>query len=250
MSFSTSKAIFDYCKKNGIEIDEKTAEGFDELSEMLLEFNSHTNVTALKNAEDIAIKHFMDSVSVLKFDLIKKNARVIDIGCGAGFPGLPIKMLREDIHISFVDSTAKKLKFTSSVIDRFCMKNAFVFPERAEELVNKGNREKYDVAVSRAVASLPVLLELVLPYVNVGGVFCAYKSLAEADSKNPESEISKSVHALERLGGKVESVCDVGLQDTADVAQKHCIIVIRKMKKTPTCYPRRYAAILKAPLIK
>jgi len=248
MEFSTSKAIFDYCTNAGIEITQEKSQEFEVLSDMLCEFNAHTNVTALKTREDIAIKHFADSLAVLRYDLIKKNAKVIDIGCGAGFPGLPIKMLRPDIDITFVDSTAKKLKFTSSVAERFEMKNVEVCPERAEELVAKGKREKYDVAVSRAVASLPVLLELVLPYVKTGGVFCAYKSSLEADMTNKDSELSKSQNALKKLGAKVEQVLDASLPDINDEAQKHCIIVIKKTGKTPANYPRRYAAIVKSPL--
>ncbi|MBP3580575.1 MAG: 16S rRNA (guanine(527)-N(7))-methyltransferase RsmG [Clostridia bacterium] len=248
MDFSTSKAILEYCNDNKIDITEQKANQFEVLSDMLCDFNAHTNVTALKTKKDIAIKHFVDSIAVLKYDLIKKNAFVIDIGCGAGFPGLPIKMLRDDIHITFVDSTAKKLKFTSLVAEQFGLENVKVCPNRAEELVNMGNREVYDVAVSRAVASLPVLLELVLPYVKPSGIFCAYKSSIEADRNNKESELSKSMNALKKLGAKVECVLDANLPDIDDVTQKHCIIVIKKTGKTPAGFPRRYAAIVKNPL--
>lgn len=247
MSFSTKDAILDYCNKNGIEIADETAEGFEKLSDMLLEFNAHTNVTALKTKEDIAIKHFADSLAVLKYDIVKKNASVIDIGCGAGFPGLPIKMLRPDIKITFVDSTAKKLKFTSSVAEEFGMSDVETCPERAEELVAKGRREKYDVAVSRAVASLPVLVELVLPFVKQGGCFVAYKSSIESDAGNKESELSKAMSGIKRLGGKVEDVLDASL-DGGDETQKHSLIVIRKTGKTPIEFPRRYAQIVKKPL--
>jgi len=248
MDFSTKEAILNYCKLNNIEISQDIATQFETLSDMLIEFNSHTNVTALKTREDIAIKHFADSLAILKYDLIKKNAAVIDIGCGAGFPGIPIKMLRSDIKITFVDSTAKKLRFTSSVAEEFGMENVEVCPERAEELVAKGKREKYDVAVSRAVASLPVLCELVLPYVKQGGCFVAYKSSLEADADNKESELSKAIQGIKRLGGKVENILDASLPDCNDEAQKHSLIVIRKVNKTPDGFPRRYAQIVKKPL--
>ena len=248
MDFSTKQAILDYCSLNGIEITEDTAGMFETLSDMLLEFNSHTNVTALKTREDIAIKHFADSLAVLRYDLIKNGANVIDIGCGAGFPGLPIKMLRPDIKITFVDSTAKKLKFTSSVAETFSMQNVETCPERAEELVAKGKREKYDVAVSRAVASLPVLVELVLPFVKTGGCFVAYKSSLEADVNNKESELSKAMSGIKRLGGKVEDILDASLPGANDETQKHSLIVIRKIGKTPSEFPRRCAQIVKKPL--
>lgn len=248
MSFSTKKAILDYCNKNNIAVDEQTAEQFETLSDMLIEFNSHTNVTALKTKEDIALKHFIDSLAVLKYDLIKKNALVVDIGCGAGFPGLPVKMLRPDVKMTFVDSTAKKLKFTSSVAESFSMTDVEVCPDRAEELVAKGKREKYDVAVSRAVASLPVLVELVLPYVKQGGCFVAYKSSVEADVNNKDSELSRALSGIKKLGGKVENVLDATLDTVSDEAQKHSLIVIRKTGKTPDSLPRRYAVIVKKPL--
>ncbi len=248
MEFSTSGAILEYCKNKGIEISEKTAEDFEILSDMLVEFNSHTNVTALKTKEDIAVKHFADSLAVLSYDLIPRGAKVIDIGCGAGFPGLPVKMLRPDIKITFVDSTAKKLRFTSSVAERFAMTDVEVCPDRAEELVAKGKREKYDVAVSRAVASLPVLCELVLPYVKQGGCFVAYKSSAEADVSNKESELSKAQAGIKKLGGKVESVLDASLPGANDETWRHSLIVIRKTGKTPENFPRRYSVIVKKPL--
>lgn len=248
MSFSTKEVILDYCRLCNIEISEETAEMFETLSDELMNFNSHTNVTALKTKEDIAVKHFADSLAVLKYDLIKKEAKVIDIGCGAGFPGLPIKMLRPDISITFVDSTAKKLKFTNSVAELFGMSNVETCPERAEELVSKGKREKYDVAVSRAVASLPVLVELVLPFVKVGGCFVAYKSSLEADASNKDSELSKAMAGIKKLGAKVEDVLDASLPGVNDETQKHSLIVIRKTAKTPDSFPRRYAQIVKKPL--
>ena len=140
------------------------------------------------------ISLFIDSLYPLKYNLIPDNAKVIDIGCGAGFPGLPLKMMKKDIDISFVDSTEKKLRFTSSVSDRFSL-NAQTYPARAEELVAKGNREVYDVCVSRAVASLQVLCELCLPYVKKDGVFIAYKSMKECDDANTESELFKAKKA-------------------------------------------------------
>ena len=214
---------------------------------MLSEFNAHTNVTALKTESDICSRHFLDSLYPLKYALLPQNATVIDIGCGAGFPGLPLKLLRSDIDISFVDSTEKKLRFTSSVSERFSL-DAHIFPARAEELVAKGHREKYDIVVSRAVAALPVLCELCLPFVKVGGAFIAYKSLKESDASNPESELSLAAKAIPALSGKLEKIYPAPLSEADGTVSEHALLLIRKIKPTNPIYPRRYAAIVKKPL--
>lgn len=243
----TSSEIFKFCNENSIECTEDKALMFDELYEMLITFNAHTNVTALKTEADICSKHFIDSLYPLKYNLIPDNAKVIDIGCGAGFPGLPLKMMKNDIDISFVDSTEKKLKFTNSVSDRFSL-DAKTYPARAEELVAKGNREAYDVCVSRAVASLQILCELCLPYVKKDGIFIAYKSMKECDETNSESELFKTKKAIPMLGGKIEKLYTAPLTEADGTVSEHALLVIRKVKNTPDIYPRRYAAMLKKPL--
>ena len=236
----TSEHILAFCKQNDIACT-------DSLFQMLSDFNAHTNVTALKTESDICSRHFLDSLYPLKYDLLPQNATVIDIGCGAGFPGLPLKLLRSDIDISFVDSTEKKLRFTASVSEEFSL-DAHIFPARAEELVSKGHREKYDIVVSRAVASLPVLCELCLPFVKVGGAFIAYKSLKECDAANPESELSLAAKAIPALSGKVEKIYPAPLSEADGTVSEHALLLIRKIKPTNPIYPRRYAAIVKKPL--
>lgn len=243
----TSETIYKFCLNNNISCSEETSKYFDVLYNMLTEFNSHTNITALKSEEDICTKHFIDSLYPLKHDLIPRGASVIDIGCGAGFPGLPLKMLRNDIDISFVDSTEKKLKFTSSVSEKFGL-NAKVYPARAEELVSNGHREKYDVVVSRAVASLPVLCELCIPYLKPGGTFIAYKSMKECDTGNPESELSKAKKAIPALSAKVTAVISAPIEEKDGSINEHALLIITKTKPTNPIYPRRYAAIIKKPL--
>lgn len=243
----TSEKILDFCMNNSISCSNETAGNFDVFYSMLTEFNSHTNVTALKTQEDICSRHFIDSLYPLAYSLIPDKATVIDIGCGAGFPGLPLKMIKRDINISFVDSTEKKLKFTKQVSDEFSL-DAKIYPARAEELVANGHREKYDICVSRAVANLPVLCELCLPYVKKGGAFIAYKSMKECDTTNKESELSKATNAITMLGGKVEKIFPARLEEASGEISEHALIVIRKIKNTPTIYPRRYAVILKKPL--
>ena len=244
MGYSAER-VAAFCLEKGIECD--NAADFDILCERLLAFNAHTNVTAIKTESGVCVLHFLDSLYALAYDLIPRGASVIDIGCGAGFPGLPLAMVRKDIHVSFVDSTAKKLKFTSEISDLFGL-GADVFPARAEELLAGGHREKYDIAVSRAVASLPVLCELCLPYVKVGGAFIAYKSKKECDTTNPMSELSLAKKAIPALGGKVEVIHDANLTEDDGRIDEHALIVIRKVKATNPIYPRRYAAIVKKPL--
>lgn len=243
----TSEKIYEFCKQNNIACDNNDAEDFNELYQMLVEFNSHTNVTALKTEQDICAKHFIDSLYPLAFSIIPDKSKVIDIGCGAGFPGLPLKMLKKDIDISFVDSTEKKLRFTKNVSDRFHL-DAKVYPVRAEELVANGHREKYDVCVSRAVASLQVLCELCLPYVKVGGMFIAYKSMKECDVTNKESELYKAQKAIPSLGGKVENIFSCPIEENDGTVLSHALLMIKKTKHTPNTFPRRYPVILKKPL--
>jgi 16S rRNA (guanine527-N7)-methyltransferase len=205
---------------------------------MLMEFNSHTNVTALKTKEDIAIKHFADSLAVLRYDLIKKNAKVIDIGCGAGFPGLPIKMLRPDIDITFVDSTAKKLKYVANTVDELGL-SANVLHTRAEEAgQSKEYRETFDIVCSRAVAALNVLCEYCLPFVKVGGYFVAMKA-AKA-----QEEIDGAKAAIKLLGGKIIEEKSFRLSDGGE----RNIIIIKKISHVPPKYPRVSAQIAKKPL--
>ncbi len=243
----TSSKIYDFCSTNNIVCSKEQSENFDTLFEMLVAFNAHTNVTALKTEEDICSKHFIDSLYPLKYSIIPDNAKVIDIGCGAGFPGLPLKMLKSDIDISFVDSTEKKLKFTKSVSEKFSL-DAKIYPARAEELITKGHREVYDVCVSRAVASLQVLCELCMPFVKKEGIFIAYKSMKECDVSNMESELYKAQKAIPMLGGRVEKIYSAPVEETDGTLSEHALLIIRKVKNTPVIYPRRYAAILKKPL--
>ncbi len=241
---STVTTIIDnFCKNNGIEISKEAICGFDILCKSLLEFNSHTNLTAIKDEEGVAIKHFADSLAALRFNLIPENSKVIDIGCGAGFPGLPLAHVRRDLHMTFLDSTAKKLKFTEKACHELGIDAEFL-PVRAEEVSSdKKYRENFDIAVSRAVASLPVLLELSLPFVKIGGTFIAYKATGAAE----ELEISKK--AIPMLGGKYIETLEVQLPESSDgEVLHHSLIVVKKVKSTPTQYPRRYAQMVKKPL--
>jgi len=240
--------IKDFCEKNKIPATESQLFSFETLTDDLLEFNSHTNLTALKDRESIAVKHYADSIAPLIFDVIPQKATVIDVGCGAGFPGLPLKIMREDIAITFLDSTEKKLKFTKSIAEKFGFQADF-YAKRAEDVAFGPLREQFDVAVSRAVATLPVLLELCLPFVKAGGIFIAYKSTKESDPDAKDSELSKSENALRQLCAKVIDIKELTLPFLPDgTEQKHNLLLIKKTGKLSTNYPRRYAQILKKPL--
>lgn len=246
----TQSIIKHFCEKYNINLEERTYGDFCTLTDELLEYNSHTNLTAVRQPDEVAIKHHADSLALLSTKLLPDNARVIDVGCGAGFPGLPLKIARRDIDISFLDSTEKKLRFTAHAAQKLSF-DATVLAKRAEDAAQeKSLRESFDVAVSRAMANLPVLCELCLPFVKVGGIFVAYKG-EKASYDNADSELSRSKNAIATLGGVVEDIikydiCD--FYDQPDEEKKHCLIVIRKKKPTREIYPRKYPQILKKPL--
>lgn len=250
-----SYIIKHFCEKYNIAAEENSVSSFDILTDELLKFNEHTNLTAVRDKRDVTIKHHADSLALLSGSCLdadgkcylKNGARVIDVGCGAGFPGLPLKNVRRDIDISFLDSTEKKLKFTSLAADKLGF-DAGIIARRAEDAAKDTKlRESFDAAVSRAMANLPVLCELCLPFVKVGGIFAAYKS-AKAALPDAESELSRSRNAISQLGGKLENIfyydlCD--FYEGGDEDKCHCLIIIRKIKSTPHDFPRRYPQILK-----
>ncbi len=219
-----------------IEISNDKIELLDKFAEKLIETNKVMNLTAILDEDGIAVKHFADSLSVLKVN-IKENAKVMDLGCGAGFPGIPLLIARNDIDLTFVDSTAKKLGFVKDTVE-FLNLNADVVHARAEEIGhNPEHRENYDLVVSRAVAALNVLCEYCLPFVKVGGKFAAMKgSLAD-------EEIKQAGNALRILGGKITEKIDIELTDG-----KRSIIIIEKIAETNQKYPRPFAQIAKKKL--
>ncbi len=248
----TTDIINQFCQNYNIPCQENAVSDLCTLTDELLAFNEHTNLTAIRDPREVAIKHHADSLFGLTTELIGPSAKVIDIGCGAGFPGLPLKIMRRDIDISFLDSTEKKLRFTSGIAQKLGF-SCTILPVRAEDAAkDKAHREKYDVAVSRAMANLPVLVELALPFVKPGGYFIAYKRGEACDTSNPKSELSAARAAIAQLGGElVESKTydlDLFYPDKSE-ERKHCLIIIRKKKSSPDSFPRRYAQILKKPLI-
>ena len=223
----------------GIELNENQLEKFRTYMDFLLEYNSHTNLTAIKNPDDIVIKHFLDSIILIKYLDIKPGEKIIDIGTGAGFPGVPLKIARKDIEISLLDSMGKRVTFLKKLMKKLILKG-YVYNERAEQLGHfKKFREKYSIVVSRAVAPLNSLCEYCLPYVSIGGIFAALKG--------PEfnMELDEAKNAISTLGGTLFECHEFDLP--LDKGSRS-IVIIKKVKPTPKMYPRDNAKIFKSPL--
>ncbi|MFI3226817.1 MAG: 16S rRNA (guanine(527)-N(7))-methyltransferase RsmG [Clostridia bacterium] len=216
---------------------EKTVDKLVKFSEQVLERNEVMDLTAITDPYDFATKHILDSLSLnLAEDFDCK--KVIDIGCGAGFPSMPMKLYLNSIQMTMVDSLKKRIDFLNEI--GADLKNFEAIHARAEELAqNKKYREKYDIAVSRAVAPLSVLCELSLPFVKVGGLFLALKSV------NCDEEIENSHEAIEKLGGMVEDIYDYAIP-TTDIV--HRIVIITKVENTPKKFPRKFNQIKSKPL--
>ncbi len=227
---------------NGVDVsDEKAIKGLYELGVCLAEANKIHNLTAIKDEREVVLKHFIDSLMLLP--QLPEGARVIDIGCGAGFPSLPLAVCRDDLSLLGVDSTAKKVNYVNSTAKKLHLNNIEALSARAEDLAHLENyRETFDVATARAVASLPVLCELCLPFVKVGGVFVAMKA------QNAEEEIAASLSAIEKCGGEFYKTVYKELKSDNDSSDKRCLIIIKKVRKTPVLYPRVYSKIAKKPL--
>ena len=221
-----------------INVDEEAFNRLDTFAEMLIETNKSFNLTAIKEPDDVTVKHFADCLSIFKYVDIAENAKIIDVGTGAGFPGLVLKLYRPDIQMTFLDSTKKRLGFIENVLNE-CGIKGDILHMRAEEAAQLAKyREKYDFATARAVAALPVLSEYCLPFVKVGGSFVSMKS-AESNE-----EISEAKKAINVLGGKIEE--DILFDLVENMPRR--IIRIKKNSQTPTKYPRPSAQIAKKPL--
>lgn len=203
--------------------NERVRAAFDRYAEMLTERNEKVNLTAITDPDEIRVKHFTDSLAAI--DLIKTGATVLDIGSGAGFPGIPLKIARDDISVTLLDSVNKKVAFMNDVIADLGLKNIEAVHARIEDFPHKG---EFDVAVSRAVAELTTLAEYALPFVKVGGTFVAYKS------EKAEAEAATAGNAVALLGGRLREIREVNVAP----GLTRRLIVVDKIDPTPLKYPR------------
>ncbi len=227
-----------YLSELNLKLDEKQIRQFYIYMNLLLEWNEKINLTAITQEDEIILKHFVDSLTIVKY--LKEGATVIDVGTGAGFPGIPIKIVREDINVVLMDSLNKRLKFLDEVIKELELKKISTIHSRAEELArSKKYRESFDVATSRAVANLSTLAEYMLPFVILGGQCICMKG-AEV-----EEELEQAKNAISVLGGKINTINTFDLPKS-DMGRN--VIVIDKVRKTPEKYPRKPGTPAKEPI--
>ena len=230
--------VFD---KNGFSsmLNMERVEKFTELTEIMLEENEKYNLTAIKEPNKIILNHYADCAALAA--ILPKGAKIADVGCGAGFPTLPVAILRPDLTILGIDSTAKRINYVNMVAEKLGLSNVTAITARAEDVGKSELRETFDVVTARAVAAMRVLCELSLPLVKIGGQMIAMKG------KNAEFELSESKKAISLLGAKINATHMVRLADD-DEEIIHPLIILDKKSKTPTAYPRPFAQISKKPL--
>lgn len=221
-------------QKLSINITQDQLNKFEKYKDLLKEYNKKFNLTSILNDEDIYLKHFYDSLCLLKIEEIKNVKSVLDVGTGAGFPGIPLAIILNDVNINLLESNTKKCGFLQIVKETLNLNNITIINERAE-IYAKKVREKYDIVTSRAVSNLKILLELEIPLLKVNGLFIPLKA-------NIEEEIDLSKYMLQELSCKIEEILNYNLPKENS---KRSILKIKKIKETNKKYPREYNKILK-----
>ncbi|MCC0692461.1 16S rRNA (guanine(527)-N(7))-methyltransferase RsmG [Clostridioides sp. ZZV14-6387] len=232
--------------KNGIEgfniiINESMLEKFKKYREILVDWNQKMNLTGIEDEKEVYVKHFLDSISAVKNGYIKNGMSIIDVGTGAGFPGLPLKICLDDLELTLLDSLNKRINFLEEVSRELELANIKFIHGRAEDFgKDEKYREKYDIATARAVAGLPILMEFCVPFVKVGGYFICLKG------PNANLELEESQKAIDILGLEFVEKIDVELPE---IDLNHNILVFKKIKETPVKYPRKAGKPAKNPII-
>lgn len=227
----------DRAAKLGIALTDRSLQQLDRYAELLVEWNEKMNLTGITDPEGIAVRHFLDSLTLLADAQIPAGGRLIDVGTGAGFPGVVVKIARPDLDVTLLDSLNKRLIFLQAVSDAIELPMTIIHG-RAEESARTALRERFDCATARAVAALPVLAEYCIPFVKKGGLFVAMKG------PDCGAECAEAAGAIRMLGGKTEQTVTHTLPDGSG----RTLILIRKTGNTPAAYPRAGAKIAKAPL--
>lgn len=223
-------------KNKGIVLSEKQITQFDKYFKTLVEWNEKINLTAITDENDVYLKHFYDSITIA-FDFEFNQQSIVDVGAGAGFPSIPLKIVYPDLKVTIVDSLTKRITFLNHLFQELDLTDCKAISIRAEDYA-KDNREKCDIVMARAVAKLSILDELCLPLVKVDGYFLALKGLKAAE------ELDEAKKGINVLGGKIEKIVDFKLSNDDHRSN----IIIKKVKSTPSKYPRMFAKIKKQPL--
>lgn len=230
--FEFSCSAFD---KYGLTLTEELYQKLEIYAEFLVEYNNNVNLTAITDPTEILFKHFIDSILATKYVEFPKNSTLIDVGTGAGFPSVPLKLYRNDIKITLLDSLNKRIEFLKQLCDKLEIEAEFIH-ERAENVSKLPEyREKFDFSCARAVANMSLLSELCIPFVKVGGSFVSLKG--------PSEDISIGENAVNTLGGKIERVDEYQLE-----GEGRKIVYVKKISQTPTRFPRNSSQIKKKPL--
>ena len=234
------KLLLETCQDMGIHLTQEQIKQFAQYQELLLQWNEKMNLTAIVEPKEIAIKHFADSLSIANVVPLQEGSRVIDVGTGAGFPGIPVKIGFPNVEMTLLDSLQKRIGFLEEVVENLGLTGVDCVHSRAEDGgKNPMYREQFDYCISRAVANLAVLSEYCLPFVAVGGLFLSLKG---PDTENERLAAEKAITVL---GGKIEKVYPITIPNS-DL--HHQLICIRKVEKTPSQYPRKAGKATKNPI--
>ena len=232
--------LYELCKNNEIDLSDTQLEQFQIFYDYMIEMNQVMNLTSITEEDEVILKHFYDSMSVVKYYDFNQGENVIDVGTGAGFPGIPLAILLPGIQFTLMDSLNKRITFLKDVVEKCGLKNVECIHSRAEELAkNEKYREKYDICVSRAVANLSILLEYCIPFIKKGGKFISYKSISS------EEELSASKNAQNKLCCKLKNNISFELSDTDN---KRNFLIFEKFDLTASKYPRNNGIPRKKPL--